>query len=86
MGNLLNRITQLAVITPDAGGTIRQLQTALGLGGFKIWDFKPPTLLGTTYQGQPEPWRMVLGIGWVGDMQVEVIQPTGQEPVSKVLD
>ncbi len=87
MTNLLNNLAQLAVITPDADQTMRGLQSALGLGAYKVWDFKPPVLFDTTYRGQPEAWRMKLGIAWVGDVQLEVIQPTGgQNLYEKFLD
>jgi hypothetical protein len=73
----LNDITQLAVVTPHLDDTIRRLRKSFNLGAFKVWVFHPPALFDTTYLGKPEAWRMKLAVGWVGDMQLELIQPEG---------
>lgn len=68
-------LTQVAVITPDAEATVIALGAALGAGAFKLVDMGPPALFDTTMDGAPEAWTMRLGITWIGQMQLEVIQP-----------
>jgi hypothetical protein len=77
MPNLLTHINQVAVIVPDLRPALTLLRQALGLGAFKVWGFRPPHLLNTSLRGQPEPFTMSLAVTWVGNMQLEVIQPTG---------
>lgn len=68
-------VTQVAVISRDALGTIGELRNALGAGSFKVVTMAAPQLFNTHYDGEPEPWTMRLGISWIGDMQLEVIEP-----------
>jgi hypothetical protein len=75
--NFLNDIHQVCIVAPDLRPAIAQLRESLGLGSFKAWGFKPPHLLNTTLRGQPEPFTMGLAVTWVGNMQLEIIQPTG---------
>jgi hypothetical protein len=75
--NLLNDIQQVCVVTRDLRPTINTLRETLGLGAFKAWGFKSPHLLNTTLRNKPEPYTMGLAVTWVGNMQLEVIQPTG---------
>jgi hypothetical protein len=75
--NFLNDIHQVCVVTRDLRPTMQQLRASLGLGGFKAWGFKPPNLLNPTLRGQAEKYTMGLAVTWVGNMQLEVIQPTG---------
>lgn len=85
--SILNNIVQFAVITADADGTVKQIQDALNLGPFKVWDFTFPALFDTTVNGKSEQWTMKLAFGWIGDMQIEVIQPTTQNSLySKYLN
>jgi len=85
--NFLNDIHQVAVIAPELRPAIAQVRQALGLGAFKVWGFKPPHLLNTTLRGQAEPFTMSLALTWVGNMQLEIIQPnSGQSLYQEYLD
>jgi hypothetical protein len=87
MNHFWRNLTQVAIITPDADATMRALRDTLNLGAFKVWNFHEPTLFDTTYEGKPAAWSMKLGINWIGDMQLEVIQPTsGKNLYQKFLD
>ncbi len=68
-------LTQVAVITPDAERTALTLGAALGAGSFKLVDMGPPALFDTTMDDAPEAWTMRLGITWIGNTQLEIIQP-----------
>jgi hypothetical protein len=74
-------LTQVSVITPDLEQTIIKLRAALGAGSFKVVTMDAPALFNRTYGGQPESWSMRLGISWIGNMQLEVIQPLGGKTV-----
>ncbi|MEM9692892.1 MAG: hypothetical protein AAGA56_10130 [Myxococcota bacterium] len=70
-----SEITQVSIITPDREATVDVLHAALGPGGFKMVTFGPPELFDQTYAGQPEAWSFDAALTWIGDMQLEVIQP-----------
>lgn len=70
-----HELTQLAIITPDANQTMATLHDTLRWGAFKVIEASSPALFNTTYGGKEEEWSMRIGVTWVGDMQVEVIQP-----------
>lgn len=74
-------LTQIAIITENASQTIQDLNHALRAGSFKVFDLNTPELFNRQYRGEDEPWTMRLGVSWVGDMMVEVIQPTGGRSV-----
>ncbi|MEM6844934.1 MAG: hypothetical protein AAF632_22155 [Bacteroidota bacterium] len=71
----IREITQLSIITRDTEKTVQQLVKALNPGSFKLLSAKPPELFNTSYQGAKENWAMKAGLTWIGNTQVEVIQP-----------
>ncbi len=74
-------ITQLSVITRDLEGTTAGLARALGVGHFKIASLDEPALFNRTYRSEPSPWSARAAITWVGQTQLEVIQPVGGRSV-----
>jgi hypothetical protein len=68
-------VSQIAVITRDAEASIRAIGQALGAGSFKIATLEPPALFNTTYDGEPRAVAMRVGVTWIGQMLLEVIQP-----------
>jgi hypothetical protein len=77
----IREITQIAVITRDTEKTVQQLAKALNPGAFKIVSAKPPQLFNRTYNDSEEPWTMKAGLTWIGNTQLEVIQPTSGHTV-----
>ena len=72
---LFARVRQYCTVVDDFEATIGNLVDHLGIGPFRCWHWRPPTLYDTTYRGEPAAWTMKLGITWLGDIQWEVIQP-----------
>lgn len=68
-------LTQVAVITRDAEEMIENIVEALGIGSFKFSAITPPALLCVTYGDGPGDGSMRAGLTWVGDVQLEVIEP-----------
>ena len=77
MAHFWRNLIQVSLVTPDELATIQSLQEALNLGAFKLWKFHSPVLFDTTLRDRAEPWTMQLAVTWIGDTQLEVIQPTG---------
>jgi Glyoxalase/Bleomycin resistance protein/Dioxygenase superfamily len=74
---IVKDIIQFAVVTPNTDTTVKNLCNLLNLGPLKVWDFKHPAIFDTTINDAQSPWTMKLAFGWLGNMQFEVIQPTG---------
>jgi hypothetical protein len=74
---IVKDIIQFAVVTRNTDATVQNLCNLLNLGPLKVWDFKHPAIFDTTIDNQNNPWTMKLAFGWLGNMQFEVIEPTG---------
>ncbi|MGD1840032.1 MAG: VOC family protein [Thermonemataceae bacterium] len=77
----ITALTQVAIITRDTEETVKQLAKALNPGSFKIVSAKSPELFNTTYKDKPENWSMKAGLTWIGNTQLEIIQPTSGRTV-----
>jgi len=69
---ILKNIIQIAVITDNFESNIQNLVSIFGIGPFKMFTYK---LLGSKLYGQPQIWNCKIAIGYVGNVQWEVIQP-----------
>ncbi len=74
---MIQKIIQFAVVTSNTDNTIRTIVESLNLGPLKVWDFKHPAIFDTKIDNQEQAWSMKLGFGWLGNMQFEIIEPTG---------
>jgi hypothetical protein len=83
MTAIIKKVIQFAVVTPNTDNTVKVLCETLNLGPLKVWDFKHPAIFDTTINDQQKAWSMKLAFGWIGDMQFEVIEPTGGETLYK---
>ena len=72
---LFTRVAQVCTVVDDFDATVGRLVDRLGVGPFRCWHFRAPTLYRTTLRGRPATWTMKLAITWLGDVQWEVIQP-----------
>ena len=72
---LVSGITQICLVVNDFEKRVGELSGRFGIGPFKCWNFNPPHILHTTFRGEKVLWTMKLGMAWVGNFQLEVIQP-----------
>ncbi|MCB9765733.1 MAG: hypothetical protein H6739_38520 [Alphaproteobacteria bacterium] len=68
-------ITQISVITRDTDAMVDALAAALHPGSFKVLSMTAPELFDRLYDGEPSDWSIRAGLTWIGDMQLEIIQP-----------
>src|SRR4051794_22352841 len=71
----VTEIRQVCLVTNDFEGTLRELTARFGLGPFKCWYLRAPRVFGRKFRAKAVPWTIKLAIAWVGEMQLEVIQP-----------
>lgn len=69
-------IMQICLLVKDFDRAVHALNKQLGIGPFKCWDNRPPTIFDVERKNKPADWRMKLGVAWMGHVQFEVIQPT----------
>ncbi len=74
MNSFIRGIPQVCVMSADIEATARAFNQ-LGIGPFKCWHYRPPMIFNTRVRGKDQPYTMKLGFAWVGDMEVEIIQP-----------
>jgi len=72
---LVSGIIQICLVVNDFEKRIGELSGRFGIGPFKCWNFNPPRILHTIFREEKVLWTMKLGIAWVGNIQLEVIQP-----------
>ncbi len=69
------KIMQIAHIVKDLEKTIKQYNECLGAGSWDIYKFEPPLLRDSMYRGKPSDHTFLVAITWMGEMQIEVMQP-----------
>ena len=77
----VSELPQIAIITRDTEKMANQLAESLNLGSFKVFSAKSPQLFNSLYDNKPENWAMKAGLTWLGNTQIEIIQPTAGQTV-----
>ena len=79
----MNRYTQIAFVTHDLERTIASWH-AIGAGPFDLLDlsalFADPVRCPRTYRGAPARDEFRIATGFLGNNQIEIIQPTNDAP------
>ncbi|MEA5565011.1 VOC family protein [Anabaena sp. UHCC 0399] len=75
LNRLFSKINQVCIVTNNFDETIHKLSKYLGIGPFKCWYHKPPRLFNTKVYGKEVHWTMKVAIAWIGNIQLEVIEP-----------
>jgi hypothetical protein len=84
MEQLIKKIIQFAVVSPNTDETVKLLCDTLNLSPLKVWDFKHPAIFATTIDKESNSWSMKLAFGWLGNMQFEIIEPTSSQSLYQV--
>ena len=51
----------------------------VGIGPFFFVEYAPELFENSTYRGSPSPISMKIALAQAGDMQIELIEPTGEQ-------
>jgi len=79
MGNAKIRfeeISQVALVVEDLKKTIERYWKILGIGPWKIYNCAPPRLKEMIVYGKPTPYSMMFAETHLGQVILEVIEPT----------
>ena len=71
---------QSAWVVDDIEKAAMEWVESAGVGPFFVAEYSQGVLLDTFYREQPTPITMFTALTQVGDMQLELIQPTGTQP------
>lgn len=79
------KINQVGLVVKDEKNAARRFEELLGIKG---WDYAygPPNLFNATLDGKPVPdsamesLDVAFAMGWLGDIQIEIIRPIGIRP------
>jgi hypothetical protein len=69
------KIIQIGVVVRDLERAVKQYYEVYGAGPWDIYTYAPPEMLNGTYRGKPSDWSSRIAFAWVGDRQLELIQP-----------
>jgi methylmalonyl-CoA/ethylmalonyl-CoA epimerase len=75
--NRSRRIHQIAWVTRDLDATMRAWVDNLQIGPWMVFTFSEETVRNLQVGGEPvtEPFKFLIAISSVGDMEIEIIQP-----------
>lgn len=74
---LASKVFQVGYVVPDLRAAIRFFKETLGVPDFMVWENL--MLEQQTYNGAPGDYVQNVGFGYLGDLQVELIQPLSGE-------
>jgi hypothetical protein len=80
------RFNQYGIVLKDGEKSSKRFEELLGIGG---WKFSHPNIIEATWYEKPIPDRPsehLIGMTWVGDMQLELITPKWPGPHQAFLD
>ncbi|SEG91525.1 Glyoxalase/Bleomycin resistance protein/Dioxygenase superfamily protein [Thermomonospora echinospora] len=75
--NKNRKIYQIAFVTRDLEKSMKAWVENLGIGPWTVLTFTEETMkyLNVADAKVTEPFKFLIGISWVGDMQLEIVQP-----------
>jgi methylmalonyl-CoA/ethylmalonyl-CoA epimerase len=71
------KIYQIAWVTRDLDRSLRAWVEHLRVGPWRVYSFTDETVKNLHVGGEPvtEPFKFRIAISWIGDMEVEIIEP-----------
>jgi methylmalonyl-CoA/ethylmalonyl-CoA epimerase len=75
------KLIQIAQVVTDLDRAMKKYYDILNIGPWAVYTFAPPALRECTYKGKASDATWVLALAWVGDTQMELMQPLSGESV-----
>ncbi len=76
-----NKFSQVAIVVRDLRASMKHFWEELGVGPWKVWTFSSANLTDMTFHGKPAEYSFMVGMGYVGDVSVELVQPLEGESI-----
>jgi len=71
----VKRIGQIGIVVKDLDDAVKKYYEVFGIGPWDIYKYAPPEMNECTYRGKPSDWSILAAFTYVGDTQIEIIQP-----------
>jgi len=69
------KIIQVGFVVRDLNRALREFTRVYSAGPWDIYRYSPPEMTNITYRGKPSDWSADVAFTWLGDRQLEIIQP-----------
>jgi methylmalonyl-CoA/ethylmalonyl-CoA epimerase len=69
------KIIQVGIVVRDLDEAVKKYYELYGAGPWSIYTYGPPEMKKGTYRGKPSDWSALIAFTWLGDRQLEIIQP-----------
>ncbi len=66
---------QIGIVVKDLDKSLKQFQEVLEIGPWDIYKYASPEMKEITYRGKPADWSILAAFTWLGNTQIEIIQP-----------
>jgi methylmalonyl-CoA/ethylmalonyl-CoA epimerase len=78
-----DKFSQAAIVVRDLKASTKHFWEELGVGPWKIWRFDSSNLTDMTLHGNPAEYSFIVGMAYVGDVSIELVQPLEGESIFK---
>jgi catechol 2,3-dioxygenase-like lactoylglutathione lyase family enzyme len=69
------QIGQVGIVVSDLEKSLKKFHEVFGIGPWDVYKYAPPEMTDTTFRGKPSEWSILAAFTWVGNVQLELIQP-----------
>ena len=76
-----SKLSQVAIVVRDLKASMKHFREELGVGPWKVWRFGSHNLTDMTLRGQPAEYSFIVGMAYVGDVSIELVQPLNGESI-----
>ena len=78
-----DKFSQVAIVVRDLRASMKHFWEELGVGPWKVWKFSSQNLTDMTLHGNPAEHSFIVGMAYVGDVSIELVQPLEGESIFK---
>lgn len=78
-----NKLSQVALVVRDLRASMKHFWEELGVGPWKIWTFDSRNLADMTLHGKPGEYSFKVGVAYIGEISIELVQPLDGESIFK---
>jgi len=78
-----SKVSQVALVVRNLRESMRHYWEALGVGPWPVWAFDSSNLADMTPHGKPGDYSFRVGMAYVGDVSIELVEPLQGESIFK---
>lgn len=69
------KIKQIGIVVNNMKEAVKKYYHVLGYGPWSVYKYAPPEMANVNYRGKPSDLSFLAAFTWVGNVQLELIQP-----------